>query len=74
MDDLRQSIKVLIIESLNLEDITPADIDDDAPLFGTDGLGLDSVDADATVEDLDQLATWLELSRGLTPTAPSAKP
>jgi len=31
------------------------------------------VDADATVEDLDQLATWLELSRGLTPTAPSAK-
>ena len=45
MDDLRQSIKVLIIESLNLEDITPADIDDDAPLFGTDGLGLDSVDA-----------------------------
>lgn len=36
MDDLRQSIKVLIIESLNLEDITPADIDDDAPLFGTD--------------------------------------
>ena len=45
MDDLRQSIKVLIIESLNLEDITPAEIDDDAPLFGTDGLGLDSVDA-----------------------------
>ena len=45
MDDLRQSIKVLIIESLNLEDISPADIDDDAPLFGTDGLGLDSVDA-----------------------------
>ena len=28
MDDLRQSIKVLIIESLNLEDITPADIED----------------------------------------------
>ena len=44
MDDLRQSIKVLIIESLNLEDITPADIDDDAPLFGTDGLGLDALE------------------------------
>ena len=53
MDDLRQSIKVLIIESLNLAEMPsarrgsprPADIDDDAPLFGTDGLGLDSVDA-----------------------------
>ena len=29
---------------LNLEDLTPADIDADAPLFG-EGLGLDSIDA-----------------------------
>jgi acyl carrier protein len=29
---------------LNLEDITPEDIDNDAPLFG-EGLGLDSIDA-----------------------------
>ena len=37
-------IKQLIIDVLQLEDITPADIDSDAPLFG-DGLGLDSIDA-----------------------------
>ena len=33
-----------IIKALSLEDITPADIDADAPLFG-EGLGLDSIDA-----------------------------
>lgn len=41
---LEQEIKQLIIESLNLEDLTVDDIDTDAPLFG-DGLGLDSIDA-----------------------------
>ena len=44
MEQLRKEIKQNIIDALNLEDITPADIDDDAPLFG-DGLGLDSIDA-----------------------------
>ena len=33
-----------LINGLNLEDITPADIDPQAPLFG-EGLGLDSIDA-----------------------------
>ncbi len=37
-------LKSKIIESLRLQDITPEQIDDDAPLFGT-GLGLDSIDA-----------------------------
>jgi acyl carrier protein len=37
-------IKQLLIESLNLEDLTAEDIDPDAPLFG-EGLGLDSIDA-----------------------------
>lgn len=37
-------IKQLIIDVLQLEDITPDDIDPDAPLF-VDGLGLDSIDA-----------------------------
>ena len=37
-------IKRLIVDVLQLEDITPADIDVEAPLFG-DGLGLDSIDA-----------------------------
>lgn len=45
MTDLHQEIKQLIIDSLGLEDLTPADIDSNAPLFGEDGLGLDSVDA-----------------------------
>ena len=45
MSDLNHQIKQLIIDSLALEDITPADIDDNAPLFGDEGLGLDSVDA-----------------------------
>jgi len=41
---LKEEIKTHIIEQLNLEDLTVADIEDDAPLFG-DGLGLDSIDA-----------------------------
>jgi acyl carrier protein len=44
MNTLIQELKQLIIASLDLEDITPADIDAQAPLFG-DGLGLDSIDA-----------------------------
>ncbi|KXU82019.1 MULTISPECIES: phosphopantetheine-binding protein [Aeromonas] len=43
-DTLTEEIKQLIIDSLNLEGMTPADIDADAPLFN-DGLGLDSIDA-----------------------------
>ncbi|MGF6147910.1 acyl carrier protein [Kingella potus] len=45
MNDLEQQIKQLIIDSLALEDITPDDIGSEAPLFGDEGLGLDSVDA-----------------------------
>lgn len=41
---LRADIKQLIVSKLHLEGMTPADIADDAPLFG-EGLGLDSVDA-----------------------------
>ncbi len=43
--ELEQQIKQLIIESLTLEDISAEDIETDAPLFGDQGLGLDSVDA-----------------------------
>ena len=42
--DLVQEIKKLIISSLDLEDLTIADIETEAPLFG-EGLGLDSIDA-----------------------------
>jgi acyl carrier protein len=41
---LNEKLKIIVIEELNLEDVTPEDIDDDAPLFG-EGLGLDSLDA-----------------------------
>lgn len=37
-------LKLLLINELNLEDISPQDIDASAPLF-KDGLGLDSIDA-----------------------------
>lgn len=44
MEQLIEQLKQQIIEALNFEDMTPADIDADAPLFG-EGLGLDSIDA-----------------------------
>jgi len=44
MDNLKQQIKELIIDTLELEDIKPEDIVDSDPLF-REGLGLDSIDA-----------------------------
>ena len=44
MEQLIEKLKSQIIEALNFEDMSPADIDTDAPLFG-EGLGLDSIDA-----------------------------
>ena len=44
MEDLELELKKQIIEVLNLEDVQPEYIDNDAPLFGS-GLGLDSIDA-----------------------------
>ncbi len=43
-EETAQKIKEIIVSSLDLEDIVPADIETDAPLFG-EGLGLDSIDA-----------------------------
>lgn len=45
MDNLVEQLKQQIIDELNLEETTPADIDPTAPLFGDKGLGLDSIDA-----------------------------
>lgn len=45
MEKLIQELKEHIIKELNLEEITPDDIDAAAPLFGNEGLGLDSIDA-----------------------------
>lgn len=44
MDELILELKQKIVEALNLEDVKPEDIDENAALFG-DGLGLDSIDA-----------------------------
>ena len=44
MDNLREKLKVQVIERLNLKDLKPADIGDDQPLF-VEGIGLDSIDA-----------------------------
>jgi acyl carrier protein len=44
VQELEHEIKELIISALSLEDVSAADIDAAAPLFG-EGLGLDSIDA-----------------------------
>ena len=44
MEELILELKKVIIKVLNLEDMTPEDIDSQAPLFGAGGLGLDSID------------------------------
>jgi acyl carrier protein len=43
-EDLITKVKQLIIDSLRIEEMSPDDIETDAPLFG-EGLGLDSIDA-----------------------------
>jgi acyl carrier protein len=44
MNELELELKSLVIDTLNLEDITPEEIDSEEMLF-VDGLGLDSIDA-----------------------------
>jgi acyl carrier protein len=41
---IKQKLKQVIVEDLNLEDVTPDQIGDEEVLFG-EGLGLDSLDA-----------------------------
>ena len=50
MEELIKQLKEQIIEALNLEEMTPDDIDNEAALFASpseveEGLGLDSIDA-----------------------------
>ena len=63
MEELIAKLKEQIIEALNLEKRTPADIENDTPLFG-DGLGLDSIDAL-------ELIVLLEKNYGIRLTNPS---
>ncbi len=62
MDILK--LKTQIIDALNLEELKPEDIKDDAPLFGPEGLGLDSIDAL-------ELIVLLEKNYGIKLTDPS---
>lgn len=63
MNELKEQLKEQIIEALNLEEMKPADIDDQKPLFG-EGLGLDSIDAL-------ELIVLLEKKYGIRLTDPS---
>jgi acyl carrier protein len=42
--DFEKEVAELIVESLNLEDVEPSEIEPEEPLFG-EGLALDSIDA-----------------------------
>jgi acyl carrier protein len=44
VEELIDKVKQMIIDSLRIAGMSPADIETDAPLFG-EGLGLDSIDA-----------------------------
>ena len=43
-EEIETELKETVVSALDLEDLTPADIETDVPLFG-EGLGLDSIDA-----------------------------
>ncbi|OHD67352.1 MAG: hypothetical protein A2W19_00085 [Spirochaetes bacterium RBG_16_49_21] len=44
--ELKNEIKLLIVETLNITDVAPGEVADGAPLFGqNNALGLDSIDA-----------------------------
>ena len=64
MKELIEEIKAQIISALNLEEMTPADIDDNAPLFGDEGLGLDSI-------DVLELIVLMEKNYGIKLTSPA---
>ena len=53
MEELIVGLKEQIIDALNLEEINPEVIDNEAPLFG-EGLGLDSIDALELIVILDK--------------------
>ena len=45
MEEIINTLKTQIIEALNLQDLSVEEFDNEAPLFGDDGIGLDSIDA-----------------------------
>lgn len=53
MENLREAIKEMMVENLMLK-VTKEEIADDLPLFGPNGLGLDSIDALELVVSLEK--------------------
>lgn len=53
VEDITSRLKTLIIERLNLEGMTPDQLDAQGPLFG-EGLGLDSIDSIELIVMLDR--------------------
>jgi acyl carrier protein len=51
--NLREEIKTMMVECLMLK-VSRTEIRDDAPLFGPDGIGLDSIDALELVVSLEK--------------------
>ena len=54
IEDLILKLKKEIIDQLQLEGMTPEEVDPEAPLFGEEGLGLDSIDVMELVVLLDK--------------------
>jgi len=52
---LKENLKKVIVEGLFLEDMKPQEIEDDTPLFGNEGIGLDSLDAVELVVQIKKL-------------------
>ena len=52
-ENLRDTIKTMLVENLMLK-VPKEEIGDDRPLFGPDGLGLDSIDALEVVVSLEK--------------------
>ena len=44
MEQLINDLKLQIKETLNLEELSLEEFDENAPLFGDEGIGLDSID------------------------------
>ncbi len=64
-NSLKEQLKEVLVREMNLEDVKPEEIADDAALFGDQGLGLDSLDAvelvvvlqkhfDIAIKDMDE--------------------
>ncbi len=54
IEDLVLKLRKEIIDQLQVEGITPEEVDPEAPLFGEGGLGLDSIDVLELVVLLDK--------------------